>query len=116
MNIFPSNSDTDNSILEYPEDQNIILQRLNLFSIYETGDTKITGDHLIISEAIAKNTIDYIVNQGTDLLMEKYLLTKLNHHVINSLQNLMEMPLATEFIFFDNTSIDLEEDLEPVSF
>ena len=108
--------DMNNSISDNQDDQNIVLENLYLYSLYETGDTKIIGDQLIVSETIVKSIINRILDQGANLLMEKYLMTKLNQHVINSTQSLLDMPISTEFLFYDDTQINLEEEAEPVSY
>jgi hypothetical protein len=106
-------SDLDNSMDENPEDLTFDPEKLILFQLYESRDPKFFGCHLSNAESIIPRIIDKIVKDGAGLLMEKYLLSKQNDHVNDSLNNLIGLNLATEFAYYDAYPVTIEEDVEP---
>jgi len=80
-------SNMDDDIFDEP----LNLEELRLFKFYSTLHLQNIVPHLRDSEHAAKLTLDDLINDCSIILYDKYIESKMDDHVINRLEDFMDM-------------------------
>ncbi len=96
------------------EDDAVDYKKLAVHEMYESRKPQIVARHFVSSEVVAYESFNRILNAAVDIIYEKYVLTKMNPHIISGTTNLMELILSSHFSLYDTENFSTEEDSEPV--